>query len=150
MCSPILLPVSQAGNLASSLWSAAPHIQDVSKSCQFFLHNSSRILVQAIFILYLDYWSTLPLFRPVPNNVAKTVFPLHHANCATTLVLSLWRAGEGSYARISMSIGGQPQCINYWGYKYQSRRKWFKLEANSGIRSNGCKLVMKDWKLDGF
>jgi len=34
--------------------------------------------------------------------------------------------------------------------KYQRRRNSFELEANSGGRSNGCKLVMKDWKLDGF
>lgn len=60
----------------SSLWSAAPYTQDMLKSCQLFLQNTSWILDQAIFILYLDYWSTLPLFRPRTKNI----FPLRHLN----------------------------------------------------------------------
>lgn len=62
---------------------------------QFFLRNSSQLLIHAVFILYLAYWSTLPLFQPVLNNVAKNIFPLHRLNLVTTLFLSLWRAGEG-------------------------------------------------------
>ena len=115
VCSPIFLPVTQAGKLASSLWSGAPCIQDVSASCQFVLRNSSPILAQVIFILDLDYWSTLPLCRLAPNNVAKNIFPLHHLTSVATLALSLWRAEEGGYTCISVSIGGQPECINHWG-----------------------------------
>lgn len=96
----------------SSLWSAAPHIQDAPKSCQLFLQNTSWILDQAIFILYLDYWSTLPLFRPLTKNI----FPLHHLNHQSSWYFSfhdLWngKIEEGGVGKgVFLGCSGEQSC----------------------------------------